>query len=159
MTPQASTASPLSRKRERVRVRARGLRQSSPDAERALWLRLRNRQLAGYKFRRQHPIGPYFADFACVEAGLVVELDGGQHVEAEAVEYDRCRTAKLNEMGFHVLRFNDREALTERDGVLAAILDWLTAHHPHPNPLPQAGEGANASLPVAAEGPNMKDKS
>jgi very-short-patch-repair endonuclease len=91
-------------------VRARDLRKSSPDAERALWQRLRNRALAGYKFRRQHPIGSYFADFAC-----------------------------------EVLRFTDREALTERDGVMARILDWLTTHHPHPSPLPQAGEGVQTS--------------
>lgn len=145
MTLNEGTAGPLSRARERVRVRAKELRQASPDAERALWQRLRNRQLGGYKFRRQHPISGYFADFACVEAGLVVELDGGQHFEADALEHDRRRTAKLNEAGFEVLRFTDREALIERDGVLARILDWLTARHPHPNPLPQAGEGAISS--------------
>ncbi|HEY0856145.1 MAG TPA: DUF559 domain-containing protein [Albitalea sp.] len=141
MTQQEGTAGPLSRLRERVRVRARDLRQSSPDAERAVWQRLRNRQLGGYKFRRQHPVGGYFADFACVEAGLVVELDGSQHCTAEAAENDRLRTARLHESGFHVLRFTDREALVERDSVLTSILQWLTAHHPHPNPLPQAGEG------------------
>jgi len=109
-----------------------------------LWQRLRSRQLNDCKFRRQHPIGGYFADFACIEAGLIVELDGGQHIDDEALKYDARRTAKLNELGFEVLRFSDREALLETDGVLTRILDWLTAHHPHPNPLPQAGEGANA---------------
>jgi len=141
MTQEQGTAGPLSRPRERVRVRARELRRSSPDAERALWQRLRDRQLAGYKFRRQRPIGRYFADFACLEAGLVVELDGGQHFEADAMEADALRTAELNALGFHVLRFTDREALVERDAVLSRILDWLTSHHPHPNPLPLAGEG------------------
>jgi adenine-specific DNA-methyltransferase len=110
-------------------VRARDLRKTSPDAERAIWQRLRNRQLAGYKFRRQHPIDVYFADFACVEASLVVELDGGQHLEPDAAAYDQRRTARLNQLGFHVLRFNDRQALTERDAVLTCILDWLTVHH------------------------------
>jgi adenine-specific DNA-methyltransferase len=122
-------------------VRARGLRASAPDAERAIWQRLRDRRLDGYKFRRQHPIGRYFADFACIEAKLIVELDGGQHFEPEAMRADERRTANLNALGFHVLRFNDREALVERDAVLARILDWLHIHHPHPNPLPQAGEG------------------
>jgi len=118
-----------------------------------MWHRLRARQINGCKFRRQHPIGGYFADFACVEAGLVVELDGGQHLDEAAVRYDARRTAKLIELGYAVLRFNDREALVETDAVLTRILDWLTAHHPHPNPLPQAGEGANArtSLSRAAE--------
>jgi adenine-specific DNA-methyltransferase len=147
MTRDAAPTRSLSRSRERDRVRARTLRASSTDAERALWYRLRNRQLAGYKFRRQHPVGPYFADFACVEAQLVVELDGGQHLADGAIAADRRRTAVLREHGFHVLRFDDRQALTARDAVLAIILDWLTAHHPHPDPLPQAGEGANASHP------------
>ena len=143
--PQTSAPSgSLSRTRERVRVRARELRQSSPDAESALWSALRNRQLDGYKFRRQHPIGAYFADFACVEAMLVVELDGGQHFEPEGIEADVRRTHALNANGFHVLRFDDRQALIEREGVLASILEWLRMHHPHPNPLPPAGEGVTS---------------
>ena len=133
----------LSRTRERVRVRARELRRSSPDAERAVWAALRNRQLDGYKFRRQHPVGPFFADFACVEASLIVELDGGQHFEPEAVEADARRTHALNANGFHVLRFDDRQALVEREGVLTRIRDWLHSHRPHPSPLPQAGEGVD----------------
>ena len=108
-----------------------------------VWAALRNRQLDGYKFRRQHPVGPFFADFACVEASLIVELDGGQHFEPEAVEADARRTHALNANGFHVLRFDDRQALVEREGVLTRILDWLHIHHPHPSPLPQAGEGVN----------------
>jgi len=133
----------LSRKRERVRVRARELRKSSPEAERAIWNALRNRQLDGHKFRRQHPVGAYFADFACIEAMLIVDLDGAQHFEPEAMDSDARRTVVLNGCGFHVLRFDDRQALTEREGVLASILDWLHTYRPHPSPLPQAGEGAN----------------
>jgi very-short-patch-repair endonuclease len=139
---QAVAVSSLSRSRERARVRARGLRKSSPDAERALWQALRNRQLGGYKIRRQHPIGPYFADFACVEAGLVIELDGSQHLSEAAQQADRRRTQVMEAEGFHVLRFDDRQALLERDAVLMVILDCLHASHPHPNPLPPAGEGA-----------------
>ena len=144
---QASVDS-LSRLRERARVRARALRQSSPDAEQALWQALRNRQLDGYKFRRQRPVGGYFADFACIEAMLIVELDGGQHFEPAAAAADVRRTVELNRLGYEVLRFTNREALMERDAVLTQILNWLQTHHPHPhpNPLPQAGEGAEQVL-------------
>ena len=91
------------------RDRARGLRQSMTDAEHTLWYRLRNRQLQGCKFRRQHDIGPYIADFVCTEAMLVVELDGGQH--AEQVLYDARRTAFLQAQGYRVLRFCDNDVL------------------------------------------------
>ena len=155
--PQISAPSgSLSRLRERVRVRARDLRKSSPDAERAIWNALRNRQLDGHKFRRQHPVGAYFADFACIEAMLIVEIDGAQHFEPEAMDSDARRTVVLEAHGFHVLRFDDRQALTELEGVLTSILDWLHAHCPHPNPLPQAGEGVKTSS-LAEEGVNTKD--
>jgi very-short-patch-repair endonuclease len=124
-------------------VRARRLRRASPDAELKLWNRLRNRQLAGHKFRRQHPVGPFFADFACVEAGLIVELDGGQHFEPQALEADQQRTEALKQLGFHVLRFDNRQALVETNAVLEQILLWLETPRPHPNPLPQAREGAH----------------
>ena len=139
-------SSSLSRVRERVRVRARELRHASTDAERAIWQRLRSRQLAGYKFRRQHPLDPYFADFTCIEAGLIVELDGSQHLDSDAMRADEVRSARLREAGFHVLRFDDRQALTETEDVLEHILRWLVAHHPHPNPLPPAGEGVNEAI-------------
>ena len=141
MRAAIDTASPLSRSRERVRVRARELRRVSPDAERALWQHLRDRRLGGFKFRRQHPVGRYFADFACIEAGLIVELDGGQHLEPEAVAADLRRTDELGRLGFAVLRFTDRQALVEAHSVLQVIRDCLQRDHPHPNPLPQAGEG------------------
>ncbi|HMO46789.1 MAG TPA: endonuclease domain-containing protein [Rubrivivax sp.] len=144
MSAAAQPTDSLSRARERARVRARELRPSSTEAERLIWQRLRNRQLSGCKFRRQHPAGPFFADFACIEAGLIVELDGGQHVEPEAAERDERRTAVLGKLGFSVLRFDDRQALAETEAVLSAILQWLDAHHPHPDPLPPAGEGVHS---------------
>ncbi|WP_431050027.1 endonuclease domain-containing protein [Roseateles sp. L2-2] len=105
---------------------SRSLRRFSTDAERALWCRLRDRRLAGCKFRRQHPIGPYFADFACVEAGLVIELDGGQHGCPGNADYDARRTADMRAHGFHVLRFTNREALLQLDDVMAVILRLLS---------------------------------
>jgi very-short-patch-repair endonuclease len=111
----------LSRLRERARVRARALRKSQTDAETLLWSKLRSRQLLGLKFRRQHPIGKYFADFACIEIGLIVELDGGQHGEDAAVAYDRARSDELAAMGYQVLRFWDNDVLTQTDAVLEKI--------------------------------------
>ena len=124
-------------------MRARALRANATDAERRLWSQLRNRQLAGRKFHRQHPIGPFIADFACLEARLVVEVDGGQHFGAEALQADAGRTEALKDAGLEALRFDNRQVLTQTEAVLAAIQQWLQGHDPHPNPLPQAGAGAS----------------
>ena len=114
----------LSRKRERagVRVRARALRTNQTDAEALLWSRLRSRQLNNLKFRRQRPIGQYFADFACIEIGLVIELDGGQHSEESGNQYDQKRSDAMAALGFHTLRFWNHEILTETNAVLEKIL-------------------------------------
>jgi len=103
--------------------RARQLRHSSTDVERRLWAKLRNSQLDGYKFRRQHPVGNYVVDFACEQVGLVVELDGGQH--AEAASTDAHRTAYLNQRGFRVLRFWNNEVTGNLEAVLDVILAEL----------------------------------
>ena len=96
--------------------RARRLRRDSTDAERALWHAVRRGAL-GATFRRQHPIPPYVADFACVEARLVVELDGGAR--------DAMRDAAMRAAGWRVLRFWSDEALRNRDGVLMRIQEAL----------------------------------
>ncbi|NVM91844.1 adenine-specific DNA-methyltransferase [Variovorax sp. SG517] len=142
MSENLDTAGSLSRLRERVRVRvrARSLRSTPTDAEALLWHHLRDRRMANQKFRRQRPIGPYFADFACLEAKLIVELDGGQHTEA--VAYDENRTRFIEAQGYRVLRFWNHEVLTQTDAVRERILQALQEHSPHPSPLPQAGEGA-----------------
>jgi len=140
MNEDPGASGPLSRERERARVRARALREAPTDAESLLWYHLRDRRLGHHKFRRQRPIGPYFADFACLEAKLIVELDGGQHVDAAA--YDENRTRFIEAQGFRVLRFWNDEVLTQIDAVRERILQALQAADPHPNPLPQAGEGA-----------------
>ena len=102
---------------------ARRLRQEHTDAERKLWSIVRGRKLDGWKFRRQVPIDRYFADFACMEARLVIELDGGQH--SERVEYDEARTKVLEALGFRVLRFWNSQVLTSSDGVVQSILHEL----------------------------------
>ena len=116
--------------------RARKLRKTQTDAEAKLWFRLRNRRLAGFKFRRQYPVGRYIVDFVCLEAQVVVELDGGQHVDATA--YDRRRTAFLESLGLQVLRYWDDDVLLRVDRVLESLLSRLPT--PHPNPLPASGE-------------------
>ena len=100
--------------------RARDLRQQSTDAERKLWSILCNRQLGGLKFRRQFPIDRYFADFACREAKLIVEVDGGQH--ADRADYDEARTRVIETYGWHVVRFGNHDVLTNLEGVADAIL-------------------------------------
>ena len=86
-----------------MKAKAKQLRKNSTQAETWLWRQLRNRQLAGCKFRRQHAIGPYIVDFVCLEKQLVIELDGGQHQDQSS--YDEQRTRYLNSLGFQVLRF------------------------------------------------------
>ena len=104
---------------------ARRLRQEKTDAERKLWSILRGRKLDGWKFRRQVPIDRFFADFACMEGRLVIELDGGQH--AEQIEYDEARTKVLEACGFTVLRFWNSQVLTSTDGVVQSILHELNS--------------------------------
>ena len=113
---------------------ARALRQGQTDAESRLWAMLRHRRLGGWKFRRQHPIPPYVADFYCDEARLVIELDGSQH--AAAVEHDDRRTRYLQARGLRVLRFWNNEVLTQTEAVLEHI--WKTLHEPSPQPSPGA---------------------
>ncbi len=101
---------------------ARGLRKQMTDAETRLWFHLRRRQLAGLRFRKQHPLGPYVVDFVCLEAALVVELDGSQHLDCAG---DAARDGWLEAQGFRVLRFWNDDVLLRTDRVLATILDSL----------------------------------
>ena len=108
---------------------ARRLRLNSTDAERLLWHRLRNRQFAGYKLRRQATVGPYIVDFLCSEARLVIEGDGGQHND----KTDAKRTAFLSARGLRVLRFWNHDILANIEGVLEAILIALEEQEPSPS--------------------------
>lgn len=98
--------------------RARSLRRADNDAEKALWSRLKGRRLCSAKFTRQFPIGPYFADFACRENRLVVELDGSQHVDSD---YDSKRDQFMLAEGWSILRIWNVDALAEPDAVLNTI--------------------------------------
>ena len=99
---------------------ARRLRRDSTDAERTLWLQLRDRRLEGWKFRRQVSIDPYIVDFLCLDAKLVIEVDGGQHDENRAK--DEVRTRFLEGFGLRVIRFWNNEVLGNLEGVLERIL-------------------------------------
>jgi very-short-patch-repair endonuclease len=101
--------------------RAPELRRDDTHAEAQLWNDLRARRLGGWKWKRQVPWGPYFLDFLCREAGLVVEVDGGQH--ADQIAYDQRRSAYLERAGLRVLRFWNSAVLTNRDGVCLTILE------------------------------------
>jgi len=98
--------------------RARQLRFDQTDAERRLWSALRSRRLAGYKFRRQRPIGPFIVDFVCIAHRLIIEADGGQYADNEA---DERRTAWLQKRGWHVIRFWNNEILANTEGVQETI--------------------------------------
>jgi very-short-patch-repair endonuclease len=106
---------------KRLTGAARSLRRRSTDAEQRLWRHLRSRQLEGAKFVRQFPIGPHIADFACRDAHLVIELDGGQH----SPEADAPRTAIIEAFGYRIIRFWNNDVLTNTDGVLEAIRQEL----------------------------------
>ncbi|MDA1096700.1 MAG: endonuclease domain-containing protein [Chloroflexi bacterium] len=105
--------------------RARTLRRSSTDAETALWRRLRARQVAEAKFRRQQPFGPYILDFCCLERRLVIEVDGGQHADGRGIAADSARTVYLEARGLRVVRFTDREVLVDMESVLHRIWNEL----------------------------------
>jgi very-short-patch-repair endonuclease len=118
--------------------RAQSLRNNATDAERCLWRCLSRRQLGGFKFSRQIPVGPFVCDFLCRERGLIVEVDGGQHADNSQ---DDSRTAYLASAGYRVIRFWNNEVLQNTDGVLQAIktsLEQLPQRFTRP-PLPLAG--------------------
>jgi isoleucyl-tRNA synthetase/very-short-patch-repair endonuclease len=116
---------------------AKNLRKNETDAENKLWDLLRNRQIQDYKFRRQHQIGKYIADFICLEKKLIIELDGDQHAYDANKIKDEERTKLLEKEGFKVIRFWNNEIFENIDGIYEVIVRELeNGGHPHPNPLP-----------------------
>lgn len=124
--------------------RARELRRNSTDAEKRLWGALRSK-LPQHKWRRQMPIGPYFADFACFSEKLIIELDGGQHALAEP--YDERRTRFIEAKGFRVLRFWNNDVMSNTDAVLERILKSLSPREREGAAKPRKGEAEAASSP------------
>ncbi|MBN2043759.1 MAG: endonuclease domain-containing protein [Anaerolineales bacterium] len=109
--------------REGLLARARKMRTKPTDAEEHLWQHLRERRLAGNKFRRQHLIGAYIVDFYCPEARLIIEVDGPVHDKLK--EYDQHREGDLLAGGYKVIRFTNKEIFESLDGVLKKILDEM----------------------------------
>lgn len=108
---------------ETLKQRAKELRNNPTDAERHLWQCLRKSQMRGCKFRRQEILGNYIVDFVCFEPKLIVELDGGQHVEQ--TDCDEVRTRYLNGLGYEVMRFWNDEVFTQTEAVLEKICKFV----------------------------------
>ena len=128
------------RKEETLLERAKALRREQTRFEAELWQQLRAKRFGAFKFRRQQPIGPYIVDFICFHSHLIVELDGGQHLENHA--YDTLRDQWLESQGFRVLRIWNNDWINMRQSVLEKI--WQLLHdvsHPLPNLTPIKGEG------------------
>jgi very-short-patch-repair endonuclease len=115
---------------------ARRLRRTSTDTERQLWRHIRDRQLEGFKFRRQQPVGRYVVDFVNLEERVIIEVDGGQHALGPG---DKIRDEWLRSEGYKVLRFWNNQVLNNMEGVLETIRNALLT--PHPDPLPQGERG------------------
>jgi len=109
-----------------LKLAARGLRSQMTDAEQKLWFHLRRKQLLGVQFYRQRPIGEYIVDFQAPAASLIVEVDGSQHMEPNAIEYDAKRSAFLTQHGHTVLRFDNLEVLNQTENVLNVIDNHLS---------------------------------
>ncbi len=124
---------------EDPRPYARSRRRSQTAAERRLWALLRDRRLDGFKFRRQHPIGPYIADFCCPDAHLIIQLDGGHHASNQGADSNRSQF--LERQGYRVLRFWNNEVLGNTAGVLHRIVEALMAPHPTLSPEGRGMEG------------------
>jgi very-short-patch-repair endonuclease len=121
-----------------AKPRARFLRRNKTEAERKLWASLRRRQVEGFRFRQQHPLGPFVVDSICLSAKLIVEIDGGGH-EMRRREDDE-RSLWLESRDYCVLRFWNRDVLQNTPGVVGEILDALRRReHPPPRPPPQGG--------------------
>ena len=128
--------------------RSRVLRANETSAEERVWQAIRSRQLGGFKFVRQLPVGTYFADFACRERKVIVEIDGATHGTNAEIACDAVRSAYLTQKGFRIFRAHNSEIYENLDGVLDTLLAFMEtadasggaelAAAPHPNPLPVA---------------------
>jgi len=131
----------------KLKPKARTLRSNMTDAEQRLWTRVRRKQILDVQFYRQKPLGGYIVDFYAPKASLVIELDGGQHFEAEQQDYDQRRTEFLQQQGLMVLRFTNLDVLQNIDGVMEKIFVVVRVRLEYlknpPNPLFQRGDGSS----------------
>ncbi|WP_421998753.1 endonuclease domain-containing protein [Reyranella sp.] len=132
--------------------KARELRHEPSRAERLCWEQIRGHRMEGAKFRRQHPIGPYFADFACVSRRLVIEIDGDHH--ADRVESDLRRTAFMEGQGWRVVRFGARDVVESPEGIWAAIQAEISEGTSPPllTSPPSGGEEHEGGGPIRGQG-------
>lgn len=105
---------------------AKANRKNPTDAEIALWQQLRNRNIDGFKFRRQHPVAGFIPDFVCLDAKLVIEIDGGYHSKEDQQKYDEARTAWLNDYQYRILRFTNEEVMNNMNHILQQIREKLS---------------------------------
>jgi very-short-patch-repair endonuclease len=134
------------------RKAAKALRENTTTAEDVLWRHLRRVEINGSHFRRQVPIGPYIADFACLKKRLVIEVDGSQHGDDEGLRRDEVRTRWLNSEGYRVIRFWNNDVMSRTDAVLETIHDIIAVTPPR---LPAAGDRKSelrSSRPPQGEG-------
>ncbi len=147
------------REREaRSRPFARTLRRRMTDAETILWSRLRRGQLQGWKFRRQHPVDSYIADFACVEAGLIIEVDGATHSERREVVHDARRTFYLEQRGYTVLRVWNTDIYENLNGVLEGVLNALPPSGPSGHLPRERGRKTNAAVDPQGRSDNLHNR-
>jgi very-short-patch-repair endonuclease len=142
-------------KRQNVE-RCRNLRKNQTEAERKLWRILRNRQLAGVKFRRQFSVNRYILDFYSPEYRLGIEADGGQHYEDKGRKCDELRTRELSKLGVQILRFSDRDILKNVEGIYEIIQESIEKKKnspPHLSPLPR---GERKSPPLSPYGKGIE---
>ncbi|MCB0615793.1 MAG: DUF559 domain-containing protein, partial [Phaeodactylibacter sp.] len=125
---------------------AKQQRSNPTEAEKLLWQHLRGKALGGYKFRRQHIIDQFIADFICLKQRLIIEVDGNIHQLPDVKLKDEQRTQRLNELGFQVIRFTNEQVLGDVDAVLATILTTLETPTPLPSPLRGDSRGAPPPL-------------
>jgi very-short-patch-repair endonuclease len=124
----------------KLKSTARKLRSNMTDSERLLWSRVRRKQLKGFQFYRQKVIGNFIVDFYCPSAKIIIEVDGSQHYEKEALRKDRVRDERLSKLGFEVLRFSSSDVMRNLDGILLEIWDRLPSAKSPSIPLNSKGD-------------------